>query len=397
MSQDAINFDQVIAPLGAGRFLSDHWCRSFLHQPGARGRFTPLLSWDALNDILKWHSPPQPQLRLFQDGAPLDMRRYIDGPVGHLKLNSGNLIALLGQGASMILEAINEASPSIAHLTAAMEEALECRVTADLHAGWRSQRATSLSCEPREIFLLQLSGRKRWQLFAPTREAPLGDDVEPSPSPAGPPLWEGILNDGDLLYLPRGFWHGAVPLDEPSLHLCLTAQPSDGAAFIAWWIGELRRHPEFRQAIANPDSAARKTYMDRLLQFIQRSAEGDPLGDFLRERAAARHVSPRLRLPEAPMDQAAAPENLSIRLATQHSLFIEQPAGAPMARFTAAGQSWFIRPEFVPLFQRLSGQESVPFRELAALVADPQLLAMLASTLDSLATAGVIFKERGHS
>ena len=133
----------------------------------------------------------------------VDLRRYIDGPVGALRFNAGGLITALAQGATMIIDAIHEVAPAAAQLTASMEEALSCVCVSNLYAGWRSQRGFDLHWDPHEVFVLQLSGRKRWQVFAPTRLHPLGDDIETAPKPTAPPVWEGILNDGDLLYLPR--------------------------------------------------------------------------------------------------------------------------------------------------------------------------------------------------
>jgi ribosomal protein L16 Arg81 hydroxylase len=394
MPQTPIGFDQVIAPLGRERFLSEYWTKKFLHQPGPKGRFTPILPWDELSELLQWHCPPQPQLRLFQDGVMVDLRGYIDGPVGALRLNAGGLITLLAQGASMILDTVQEVAPRVADLTRSMEEALNCRCVANLYAGWRTQKGFDVHWDPQEVMVLQLSGRKRWQVFAPNRPYPLADDIEKAPQPSDPPVWEGIMNDGDMLYLPRGWWHVAYPLDEPSLHISWGAEPADGADFLRWWMRGLRQHPEVRQNVPlRADAAARKHYLAQMLKLIQASAGGDLLGDFLREQKSERRPRPRIRLPMAPIEQLKPLGSMTtrIRLAVQDSLYIEP--GDPMARFFAAGVYWFIRPEFIAAFQRLSGHESVPFQDLAAMIADKKLVGMLVSALDTLAAAGVVFKE----
>ena len=260
MSHPAIDFDQIIAPLTRERFMAEYWTRNFLHLAGPKGRFTPILPWEELNHILEWHPPPQPQLRIFQEGVMVDLRRYIDGPVGSLKLNAGGLIALLGQGATMVLDSLQEVSPAVAHITESVEATFSCACTANLYAGWRTQKGFNVHWDAQEVFVLQLSGRKRWQVFAPTRADPLSDDSEPAPPSTAPPIWEGILNDGDLLYIPRGFWHVAFPLDEPSLHLSVSAQPATAMEFLTWWMRTLRRHPEARSSLTRmEDRGARKT------------------------------------------------------------------------------------------------------------------------------------------
>lgn len=400
MSHPAIDFDQIIAPLTRERFLAEYWTRNFLHLAGPKGRFTPILPWEELNHILEWHPPPQPQLRIFQEGVMVDLRRYIDGPVGALKLNAGGLIALLGQGATMVLDSLQEVSPAVAHITESVEATLSCACTANLYAGWRTQKGFNVHWDAQEVFVLQLSGRKRWQVFAPTRSNPLTDDSETAQPPSAPPIWEGILNDGDLLYIPRGFWHVAIPLDEPSLHVSVSAQPATATDFLAWWMRTLRRHPEARASLTRMDDpAARKQFMARMMKLIEASGSGDPLGKYLDGQKAGRRNRPRIRLPMAPTEQHKPLTSAStrIRLATQNSLHVEREPGEPMAKFLAAGTYWFIRPEFIPAFQRLSGHESVPFQDLAAMLPNRQLVEMLASAIDTMANAGLVFKEETRS
>jgi ribosomal protein L16 Arg81 hydroxylase len=392
----AIDFDQIIAPISRERFFADYWTKKFLHLQGPKSRFAPLLPWEELNHILEWHPPPQPQLRLFQEGVMVDLRRYIDGPVGQLKLNAGGLITALAQGATMILDSVHEVAPAVAHLTASMQKTLGCDCVANLYAGWRTQKGFEVHWDPHEVFVLQLSGRKRWQVYGPTRLHPLGDDSEKAAPPSGPPIWEGIMNDGDLLYLPRGFWHVAYPLDEPSLHVSWGAQPPTGQEFLHWWMRTMRRHTQARVALTRmSDPESRKTFVAEMIQLLQTSAKGDPLGDFLGNQEAGRRNAPRIRLPMAPIEQQKPLGSLAtrIRLVLQDSLYIERDPGEPMAKFFAAGTYWFIRPEFIAAFARLSGRESVPFQDLAAMISDRQLVGMLASALDTLAANGIIFKE----
>jgi ribosomal protein L16 Arg81 hydroxylase len=400
MSHTPIDFDQMIAPMTRERFLAEYWTKKFLHTAGARGRFTPILPWEELSHILEWHPPPQPQLRIFQEGVMVDLRRYIDGPVGSLKLNAGGLISLLSQGATMVLDSLQDVAPAVAHLTESIEATLSCACTANLYAGWRTQKGFNVHWDGHEVFVLQLSGRKRWQVFAPTRIDPLSDDSEIAQPPTAPPIWEGILSDGDFLYIPRGFWHVATPLDEPSLHVTWGAQPATGVEFLTWWMRTLRNHPEMRASLTRMDDpASRKQFVARLMKIIEASGAGDPLGKFLGTQKAARRTRPRIRLPMAPSEQhkPLASASTRIRLASQDSLHVEREPGEPMAKFFAAGTYWFIQPEFIPAFQRLSSHESVPFQDLAAMLPNRQLVQMLAGAIDTMANAGLVFKEEASN
>ncbi len=390
-----MNFEQVLGSVGAAHFLSEYWTKKPLYLKGAQGRFAQVFSWADLNQILAWHPPPQPQLRLFQEGVMVDLRRYIDGPVGNLRLNPGGLMAMLAQGATMIMDGVQEVAPSVQDLTSSFENALSCTCAANLYAGWRTQKGFNIHWDAHEVFALQLSGRKRWQVFAPTRIDPLADDIENAPPPKAQPIWEGILSDGDVLYLPRGFWHVAYPLDEPSLHMTWSAHTFTGVEFLQWWMRTLRRHPEARTSLTRlQDPEARKAYATKLVDLLAASTQGDPLDQFLRTQQAARRAYPRIRLPQGPVEHSASltPKTI-IRLANHCGLFIEREAGNPMAKFSLGGSYWYIRTEFVAAFQRLSGVQGVHLQELAATISDKSLVPMFHSTIEAFAGAGLLFKE----
>ncbi|HVU44107.1 MAG TPA: hypothetical protein VHD86_23910, partial [Xanthobacteraceae bacterium] len=139
-------------------------------------------------------------------------------------------------------------------------------------------------------------------------------------------------------------------------------------------------------------------FVARMIKLIEASGAGDPLGQFLDGQKASRRVRPRIRLPMAPREQHKSLSlSTRIRLAFQHSLHVEKEPGEPMAKFFAAGTYWFIQPEFIPAFQRLSGHESVPLQDLTAMLPSQQLVGMLAAAIDTMANAGLVLKEEANS
>ena len=174
--------------------------------------------------MLQQHRLTPPRLKLYKDGQPLDPSQYLTPAMfGVPRVDAGRLVLSLAQGASLILDDVQEMAPHVRDVMGAFQDALQTDAFANLYAGWHNNKAFSRHWDPQEAIVLQLAGRKRWRVFHPTRPNPLQNDD--APPPTVPPVWEGTLNDGDVLYIPRGWWHEAFPLGEPSLHLTVSLTP----------------------------------------------------------------------------------------------------------------------------------------------------------------------------
>lgn len=395
MPMTGMTFDDVIAPLTRQQFLSDYWAKSLLHQAGEKGRFTPLLPWDELNAILEWHCPPQPQLRLSLNGKQIDVRNYIDGAVGALSLNAGGLVAALSKGASLILDKVQEVAPRVSGLAGSMQDIFPGPMSVNLYAGWRRQNGFDLHWDVADLFVLQLSGRKHWKIYRPTRPFPLKDDIEPAPKPSEPPVFDAIVNDGDLLHVPRGWWHMAFPLEEPSLHLTFGIESPHGADFVRWWTQKMLRYPEIRMNLPRQgDADAQRKFLATVLKAAGDGLAGDRVEEFLRQQRATRRMRPRVRLPAAPIEQHQPwSMQTQIRLATAHSVYANAEGGGPLVELSCGGHSWVSRRELAPAFAILTGDASVSLQEMCDRVDDKTLVKSLVSALEQLADAGVIFKE----
>jgi ribosomal protein L16 Arg81 hydroxylase len=103
--------------------------------------------------------------------------------------------------------------------------------------------------DTRDVFAIQLIGRKRWILYEPSLELPLytqqsRDYEHLYPCPAAPYL-DVTLEPGDVLYVPRGWWHNPLPLGEASFHLALGTFPAYAIDYLGWMVSQM---PDFLPA-----------------------------------------------------------------------------------------------------------------------------------------------------
>ena len=382
-------FDQLVAPLSTDTFLRDHWLKSFVHIPGRKGRFADLLTWSELGAILEQHRLTPPRLKLYRDGQPVDPARYLTPAVfGVPRLDAGGLAACLAEGASLILDDAQELAPKLHDLMHIFQDALHTDAFANLYAGWHTQKAFNRHWDAQEAIVLQLHGRKHWKVYRPTRLHPLKNDLEPPPQPGGAPAWDGVLNDGDVLYIPRGWWHEAFPLDEPSLHLTVSLTPPTALDYLGWVMSRLRAAPELRASLSAHDTAAQAATADAISGLMLQALGQSPLSEFLREWEANIRPSPHIRLPEAAYEQfSPITETSRIRLASLHKLFFFSQSED--FSFAAAGRIWTVPKVLQPALAQLHNSREIAVSELAAAL-PPSAKADLLKSLGVLAQAGVV-------
>lgn len=390
-------FDRVIAPLDREEFFSEFWGKSFLHGAGPAGRFQSLLSWEELNAILEQHRLEPPRFRLVQDGKPVDPRRFIAVGDG-VPLRASDFVNCLSAGATLVLDHVDTLAPGVRALAEDFEAVLRTRTTVNLYAGWRTQWGFDLHWDPQETVVLQVSGRKHWKVYRPTRLHPFypsTEDSEAAPPPTEAPLWEGTLLDGEMIYLPRGWWHVAVPLDEPSLHLTVTIVPPKGVDFLRWVLHRSKRHADVRinvPFLAGDSEPAR--YLARLQELLTEDWPQDLLESFLVNWEANMPARPRVRLPLAPMRQRA-PITIAtrVRLATARRLAFTGPPQDGIVRFEANGFRGECASNLVPALDLLRSTTSHSVRELCARLPDDQAGRHLKMLLGALAIRGWVWIE----
>ncbi|HFX6253253.1 TPA: cupin domain-containing protein, partial [Acinetobacter baumannii] len=79
--------------------------------------------------------------------------------------------------------------------------------------------------------------RKRWILRKPNFEFPLYmQQTKSFPDIKEPEeiYMDVILEAGDILYIPRGWWHDPLPLNEETFHLAVATFAPTGFEYMRW-------------------------------------------------------------------------------------------------------------------------------------------------------------------
>lgn len=360
-------FEQLIAPLSKQQFLSEFWGKSVAFIRGERDRFRELVTWDELNTVLEQHRLLRPRIRMFRDGEAVDAKQFMKD---RSRLNAAGLTTALADGATLIVDSVHEMMPAVGKLAEACQQVLQSETTVNLYASWRSQKGFKLHWDAQDTMIVQVYGRKNWIVHGPTRLHPFKDETEVAPEPSDAPAWDDVLEPGDVLYLPRGWWHVAYPLNEPSLHLTVTIVPANGIDLLGWLTKQLNKYPEVRMNVPSLASEEeQREYVARFAELISQFSAYEMFGRFTAEWEASLPVAPVFSLPEGP-DAKLSAESL-VRLSLTQGVVLEEcPAS------------------IVPALKKLSGWKFVPVSELIDALPDREAEAELLNFLSTLAQNG---------
>ena len=285
------------AAVDAATFAAEHWSRTpLLSRAKELPRpFDDLLSTADVDELVADRALRTPFFRTVREGGglPVPTRTVTAGSrrIGDL-VDPEALAAQYADGATLVLQSVHRMHPPVARfcreLAAELGHPTQCN--AYLTPGGEHQ-GFDFHHDTHDVFVLQVSGRKRWIVHEPVLRLPLPSQAQSGPHlvPEGAePLLDVELEPGDALYLPRGYVHAAVTTDVDSVHLTvgvLSTTWYDVLADVARLAGE---QEEFRQAL--PVQPA-ESLPAALPEFLRRAASWL---ESLTPEQVAEAVSPRL-------------------------------------------------------------------------------------------------------
>ena len=208
----------------AGELSTSEGRRALRFEPGSR--FGQAVRCSAVARWLRTNALRPPYLELTRDGRSLPFSQYTASrTVARVSypgyVAADGLFAGIAQGASVVLNAVEEWHAPLREACDDLADATRCRVQAVVFVTPPGARCLPPHRDDADVVVLQVHGSKHWQLWQwmPWRERPAPECAEL------PPVLEHTLHAGDALYVPMGTPHSAVASAAGSIHLTLTLRP----------------------------------------------------------------------------------------------------------------------------------------------------------------------------
>jgi hypothetical protein len=389
LSSEACHLAALVEPLSLDDFLAHHFAQIPIRLGGRCGRFHHLLDWDELARLLETHPLDHSRLRLIARGKDIPPERYTRILGGIARLDSGALSLLLDSGATLVVNHIDDLVPGVASIADDVADRLGARVVVNLYASWRSDPGFGAHWDHHDILVLQLAGAKTWAIHKPVCANPLQGEFHRLDEGAEPDS-EETLEDGHVLYLPRGWIHSPTPAGEPSLHLTISITRPKGSSFLEWLVEELKGDPDVRANIPFPtDTKAWDDWKRHIGAIVMRAIEGQAAERYVAHKDSQRGARPRLSFPDfGRLQPADWTDSTVLRPASLHRVPVTE-ASDGTAQIKALGRSWPCSVAVARAICSLSSTSPMSLGELQDGLDEAQT-AELRAQISRLATVGLL-------
>lgn len=248
------SLEHLLAPVTRREFIEHFWGQRhlFIHRNDPE-HFGSLFT---LADVDRWMMPAQPEnaRRISVIAAKGSNRASEEATTAEIPQEV--LYQRFDAGDTLRLLRLHESWPPTSVLAGSLAEGLNVRAKVNGYLTPAHSQGFSAHFDYTDVFILQVEGAKDWFVYAPSHRLPLDTDYGRTIVAAAEDEGALVLHEqarletGDLLYIPRGFYHKAITSDMCSLHLTVSLHP-------VYWVDFVKRsvemlcadHAELREAL----------------------------------------------------------------------------------------------------------------------------------------------------
>jgi len=213
---------RMLHPVKRAHFVQHYWEKQPLRiRRSDPDYYSDLLTLADVDRILSATGIRPPQIRIVRDGQAISSGKASTAPF--LRSNALELEELYSayrDGATVVLQFLHERWLALARLCESLAHEFSASFQVNAYLTPAHEKGLAPHYDTHDVFVMQVSGVKHWRVYAAPVFLPLkSQPYESKTMQPGKLLMEFDLDEGDLLYLPRGFAHDAVSGDSASLHL----------------------------------------------------------------------------------------------------------------------------------------------------------------------------------
>jgi len=293
LDYNEITFAEVIAPITPEEFFAEYYDKKPLYIPGTPDKFPGLMPWSDLNAILDmsaiWSSK---SLNLVLDRDPVPRSEFCAPAVDRdnrtiMRPLAPRVMELLNKGATLVCNDVDSLTPSFSGVANALEAELFGKTQGNLYCSWKAHQAFHSHFDTHDVFAIQIDGQKHWQIYATRADYPIAHErfktlgQERHERDKGSVARDIIMNPGDLIYLPRGWYHDALAVTGASLHITFGVTRVIGFDLLNMLLDLSVNESPFRRNLPRPQEgrAALARHLEGLAKHVKEVIQSDAFID----------------------------------------------------------------------------------------------------------------------
>ncbi|MDG2520821.1 cupin domain-containing protein [Caulobacter segnis] len=211
-------------------------------------------SWATIDDVINRGDGATNFIKLVSPGRNEEFdffEDYFDGVLKRRRLIKEKVYDYMSRGATLIIGRLDVVSTPVADLARVISQYLCARTTVNGYASFGGSAATKVHCDPHDVFAVQLLGKKRWEVFHPASPLPVKRARGGGAEEPGPLAMSVLLEAGDVLYIPRGWYHNVTPVEGcETIHAAVGLNVPTFLDYIDWLSrGFMAQHACMRQGL----------------------------------------------------------------------------------------------------------------------------------------------------
>ncbi len=215
---------------------------------------TRLLTPRRLLDVLMRRSLSPPHVRCLTNGTELHPREYVTETTSRRgqaipMVDMHRLGHLLETGCTLLVDAINRWDATMEVACRAWQWWGRERVQVNTYLTTQDTSGFTLHWDNHDVVIVQLAGEKSWDVRTPSRPVPMYRDAASNSEPSNERVWSGTLTAGEVMHIPRGYWHQASRTTQGagySLHATFGIEQRTGVDWLTWLADRSRENEVFR-------------------------------------------------------------------------------------------------------------------------------------------------------
>ncbi|MCX4659428.1 JmjC domain-containing protein [Streptomyces uncialis] len=255
---------------GGPGLLGKEFARGNISDPEVVER---LLTPPRLLDMVMRRSLANPQFRFFKGGAELHPDAYLDRqvtPRGQAipMVDIRRVGGLLREGATLVLDQSNVFDATMEAACRAMQWWSREHVQANVYLTTNDASGFDLHWDDHDVLIVQLAGEKQWEVRTASRPVPMFRDAERNDTPSENIVWTGTMKTGDVMHIPRGYWHAATRVghgDGHSSHVTFGFAKRTAVSWLTWLADWSRQEEVFRHDLDRWSEPEEREAQQRLL------------------------------------------------------------------------------------------------------------------------------------